>query len=255
MKRLLLILAAIVGMSLAGSSMAETIYEVQHNDTNQGSGDDCYPSPLVGNAVTISGIVTAVEPPPYTNFWLEDPANGLWSGIYVYDNTVHPSRGDSVTITADVYEYYGMTELQNITSSTAHSSGNPLPDTIEISTGTLAGGCSATAEAYEGLLVKVRNVVVTQTADAYGQWYVDDGSGACQIEDGIYHYEPGLGDQIGAITGVVTYSFDEYEINPRDGNDIIPAQTPHVLSTSPAQNELNVAIFTDISIVFDVDMD
>ncbi|NIM97663.1 MAG: hypothetical protein GTO24_06155, partial [candidate division Zixibacteria bacterium] len=33
------------------------------------------------------------------------------------------------------------------------------------------------------------------------------------------------------------------------------AQTPHVVSTSPAQNELNVPVSTNISVTFDVDMD
>jgi hypothetical protein len=33
------------------------------------------------------------------------------------------------------------------------------------------------------------------------------------------------------------------------------AQTPHVVSTAPAQNELNVVLFTDISVMFDIDMD
>ena len=33
------------------------------------------------------------------------------------------------------------------------------------------------------------------------------------------------------------------------------AQTPHVISTSPAQNELNVPVDASISVTFDIDMD
>ena len=33
------------------------------------------------------------------------------------------------------------------------------------------------------------------------------------------------------------------------------AQTPHVVSTSPAQNELNVPVSSSISVTFDMDMD
>ena len=33
------------------------------------------------------------------------------------------------------------------------------------------------------------------------------------------------------------------------------AQTPHVVSTTPAQNALNVPLSTDISVTFDIDMD
>ncbi len=224
MKRFLIAIALLGLLAITHSLMATTIYEVQHNETNQGSGNNCYPSPLVGQTVAISGVVTAVKSGSYPNFWMEDASDGLWNGIYVYDASVSPSRGDSVTITAKVYEYYGMTEMKEVSSFTIHSNDNPLPDTIEISTGTLAGGCSATAEAYEGLLVRVNDVVVTQTVDQYGQWYVDDGSDECQIEDGLFHYEPDLGDTIGAIVGVVTYSYSEYEINPRDMDDIIPVE-------------------------------
>ena len=33
------------------------------------------------------------------------------------------------------------------------------------------------------------------------------------------------------------------------------AQTPHVVSTTPAQNTLNVSVTTNISVTFDIDMD
>ncbi len=224
MKRILTVFVLLGLLAITSSVVATTIYDVQHNETNQGTGNDCYPSPLFLQSVTISGVVTAVKSGSYPDFWMEDPSDGLWSGVYVYDVSVNPSIGDSLTITALDTEYYGMTEMKNVTSFTIHSHDNALPDTVEISTGTLAGGCSATAEAYEGLLVRVNNVVVTDTADQYGQWYVDDGSGECQIEDGLFHYEPDLGDTIGAIVGVVTYSFSEYEINPRDMDDIIPIE-------------------------------
>jgi len=36
---------------------------------------------------------------------------------------------------------------------------------------------------------------------------------------------------------------------------LIFAQTPHIISTSPAQNELNVSADIDISATFNIDMD
>ena len=50
------IFVAVLVLGLPWVGTATTIYDVQYNETNQGSGDDCYPSPLDGQQVTISGI-------------------------------------------------------------------------------------------------------------------------------------------------------------------------------------------------------
>ena len=212
---------AVLVLGLPWVGTATTIYDVQYNETNQGSGDDCYPSPLDGQQVTISGIVTAVMTGLYQNFWLEDFDNGLWGGVFIFDSTIKPSRGDSLTITATPDEYYGLTEMKSLSSFEIHSSANDLPAAEDISTGDLAGGCNAHSEAYEGMLVRVRDVVVTQGIDGHGQWYVDDGSGECEIDDDLFHYEPAVGEHIDAIVGLADYSYEEYELIPRDADDII----------------------------------
>jgi hypothetical protein len=198
---------------------ATTIYDVQYNETTQGTGDDCYSSPLDGQVVTIEGIVTAVKSGQFPNFWLEDASGGLWQGVYIFDSTIDPSRGDRVSLSASVDEYYGMTEIKNVTSSEIISSGNTVPDPVDISTADLAGGCNATAEACEGVLVRVNNVTCTTLPNDYGEWYVDDGSGQCQIDDYLYEHSPALGDTFDFIVGVVQYGFGEYEINPRSAAD------------------------------------
>lgn len=199
------------------SALATTIYDIQYTDY---PGDGTYPSPLNGQTVTVSGIVTAVKSGTYQNFYIEEDPGGAWHGVYVYDSTVKPALGDSVTITVKVDEYYGLTELKNVSSYTIHSHNNPLPGPTEVSTVSIGGG-GFEAEGYEGVLMIVRNVTVTQTADDHGQWYVNDGSGQCQIEDGLYHYEPSMGETFAAILGVGSYGFGEYEINPRDASDLV----------------------------------
>ena len=93
--RRLALLTLVVGFALAPAmGLATTIYDVQYNETTQGTGDDCYPSPLDAQQVTVSGIVTAVVPGAYPNFWIEEAAGGAWRGVYVYDTTVDPARGD-----------------------------------------------------------------------------------------------------------------------------------------------------------------
>jgi hypothetical protein len=197
-----------------------TIYEVQFNNTTPGTGDDCYPSPLVGETIVIEGIVTALDRDFGDTYYIQD-ADSLWSGVYCYATNHFPDRGDRVRLTTGLQEYYGMTEMINATVDSI-SAGNPMPAIRDITPDSLDGGCNAWSEQYEGMLVRIQNVTCTQEADQYGQWYVTDGVATCEIEDGCWHYEPNLGEQFDYIIGVVTYSFSEYEINPRDEFDIPP---------------------------------
>jgi hypothetical protein len=219
-RRLLILAVAALSLAIPVRGLTTTIFDVQYNESDQGAGNDCYPSVHGGETVTVSGVVTAVFPGNYPNFYLQDPAGTVWSGIYFYDTTVDPMRGDSVTVTAVVEEYYGMTELKDVAQFAIHSSGNAVPEPADITTGTLAGGCGVLAEAYEGVLVRISAAVVTRLPDEHGQWYVDDGTGECQIDDGMFSYGPSLGDTIDAITGPVDYGYNEYGILPRDASDI-----------------------------------
>ena len=76
-------------------------------------------------------------------------------------------------------------------------------------------------EEFESVLVKVEQVTVTQEPDTYGNWEVDDGSGACVVGPlGSYTYVPVLDDFIFAMTGVVDFTFGSFKLEPRDDDDI-----------------------------------
>ena len=95
-------------------------------------------SPHTGEVVVTTGIVTAVYPnSSVKGFFLEEKPGGPWSGIFVYTANQPPSvvRGDSIWITAEVSEYYGLTELKNITDITVIASSVGVPDPIVLSTG------------------------------------------------------------------------------------------------------------------------
>jgi predicted extracellular nuclease len=70
-------------------------------------------------------------------------------------------NGDSVLVTGTVQEQFDVTRLGNITAVVKVSSGNPEPAAVVRTTGNLnvANG-AASAEAYEGMLVKLRNARV-----------------------------------------------------------------------------------------------
>ena len=192
-----------------------SIYDIQIAST-AGSGDDCYSSSYDGQTVTVSATVTGAENGKY---YIKDK-DGAWNGVYVYSSSQSPAVGDSVEITAEVDEYYGLTELKNVSAYSTISSGGTVTPT-DISTGDLTGGCSATGEQWEGVLVKLTNVTVTAVPDNNNQWYVNDGSGACQIDDGMFQYTPTSGQTFDLIVGIVDYGYSEYGVNPRSGDDIV----------------------------------
>ncbi|MGQ9810661.1 MAG: FlgD immunoglobulin-like domain containing protein [bacterium] len=197
-------------------------------------GDDT--SYVMGQARNVTGIVTAGRGVYKDNLFVVQDASGPWSGIYVYDPSysLPAETGDSVTIAGKVIEYYGLTELMVIGGCyEEHSSGHTLPAPVEIPTGNLSTG-SAFAESYEGVLVKVDSVSVTNEDLGYGEWEINDGSGACIVDDEAYYfYNPRNGDLLESITGVVYYSYGTYKIEPRGDDDIVGPPLIYSLRFTP----------------------
>lgn len=225
----------------------QTIYDLQYSTQMApglgcGTGDECYPSSLCGQEATISGVVTAVRSfSSYPNFYLQDANSSLWSGIYSYvpGGFETLNVGDEVTVTAEVTEYYGFTELINISTHTVLSSGNSIEPT-DVQTGDFPiGQCSSTAEPYEGVLVRVSNVEVLTAPDQYGSWTVTDGTGECKIDDYMFagtSPSPQVGDQFASIVGVVDYSYSDYKIQPRGIFDLDDGSGPNIVSIYDIQN-------------------
>ncbi|MCD4795867.1 MAG: hypothetical protein K8R49_01670 [Candidatus Cloacimonetes bacterium] len=225
-KKYAIILFLIFLSSIAFSDYV-SIYDIQY--TEAASGD----SPYNGQVVTTSGIVTGYGYDE-EKYFISMPEGGAWKGIYVYDYSNVPDPGDEVEITATVDEYYNLTELTSISEFSVLSTGNSIPDAVQITTDELAS-----EEMYEGVLVTVSNVVVTETPDSFNEWYVDDGSGECQIDDGFYEYlNPQTGDEFIFITGLVDYGFGYYGLNPRDANDFVLGGIGAIVYENyPATNE------------------
>jgi predicted extracellular nuclease len=190
-----------------------TCYEVQ----GQASG-----SPYEGETVSVTGIVTVGGGEFYSSSAayavIQDAGGSEWSGLVLFGNSVSGLvRGDSVTVTGEVQEYYGLTELSYIDAVEVHSQGHSIPAATQLTTGELAG-----EEKWEGVLVTVSDVTVTSDPDQYNQFYVDDGSGDYLVDDlGDYTYEATQGDNLQSITGVDWYSYDEFKLQPRDDVDIV----------------------------------
>ncbi|MBU8891633.1 MAG: lamin tail domain-containing protein [Bacteroidales bacterium] len=164
-----------------------------------------------GHIVITSGIVTAIDG---GNYFIQD-GTGEWNGIQVNDGTNTPAIGDSITIEASVEEDYDLTRLNSVTSYTLNNSGNTLPDASVITTVTLG-------ESYEGVLVKIIDAEVTNPDASFGQYEINDGSGALLTDDDIYAYAPVANDDI-TITGIGHYSYSERKLLARDADDILSA--------------------------------
>lgn len=143
----------------------------------QGSGAK---SPLAGTAVTTSGVVTKLI---NNGFYLQDPIGdndaATSDGIFVFTSTAPTvAVGDQVTVSANVLEYSvsssaasqanPLTELSSVAAITVNSSGNAVPQPVEVSLAALA--TQAGMERYEGMLVRITDALTVNQTNFVGSW-------------------------------------------------------------------------------------
>ena len=199
-----------------GTSNTVSVYDIQHTATDASS--------YVGQPISTGGVVSAVKTGAY---WIQN-GSGPWSGVYVYDNTHTPAIGDSITFSAIVDEYFGLTELKSISNYSLVSSGN----TVHVTTLDIP---DTQLEMYEGVLCKVVNVECTAMPDTYMEWKVGDGMDDLKVVDLIFAYTPTLGTFYD-ITGVMYYNFNERKIQPRSAADVS-------VHTGIKENEINAYVY------------
>ncbi len=190
-----------------------TIYDIQYTTDPSGN------SPYVDSVVTVQGIATVSQAVFAAREYFIQDGEGPWNGIMIYDTdtTRGIKEGDLLKVTGTVSEYYGKTEIGYIDSLRVISQGNELPSPYFVQTGDVD-----TTEAYEGVLVRCADVVVTDPNIGFGEWLIDDGSGECRVDDQAnYSYNPVLNDSIMYILGIVDYSYGDFKIEPRGDKDII----------------------------------
>ncbi len=151
----------------ATQALAVPIVEI-HRNTSAGQ-------PLnLGSPVTISGIVTSPDG-IFSTFncetYIQDETAGInfWvSGAY---GTYNLALGDSVTVTATIAFYSGLTELGTSTPEVTlvkHSSGNLVPDPLVITCSDLNFTMQPDyTEPNEGRLIRINNLTIVS-----GTWPV-----------------------------------------------------------------------------------
>ncbi|WP_293951883.1 ExeM/NucH family extracellular endonuclease [uncultured Corynebacterium sp.] len=135
-----------------GQARALSIAEIQ------GAGDA---TPVAGELVTTEGVVTAVySEGGFNGYYIQTPGTGAElksagdasDGIFIYvgSGAVFPTVGDSVVVTGEAAEHYGLTQLKNITATTPDEDFEAVvPAAID----TMPAD-PAVREAYEGMLLQ-----------------------------------------------------------------------------------------------------
>ncbi|SVA38285.1 uncharacterized protein METZ01_LOCUS91139, partial [marine metagenome] len=225
-------------------STVTAIYDIQY--VSDPETDDA--SPLNGQEVTISGVVTA-------EFWGSDQyrymhvqdAEGPWNGIVCFNyggwdsfafvdddgsSVTGPAEGDSVTLTGTVEEYNNLTELIDITEGIVHGPANGSISIVNVATGDVG-------EAHEGCLIEVEDVTVDDPDLGYGEWSADDGSGSVRFDDKWdYFFYPEQGQNLAEVEGVVDYGYGNYKIQPRLARDVVEADDTETVRIQRIQQVL-----------------
>lgn len=170
------------------------------------------------DAVTVSGIVTS--PNTGSGFYMAD-APGAWAGIWVYHNgTSEAVPGDVVDVTATLIEFNELTELDASKGSVVITGTAPVPaaDLVDISV--LSN--PATAEAFEGVLVELTSVSITDANpdapdDDFGEWEMN---ASLRGDDYFYDPDPQQGATYASMKGIFIYTFGQYKLAPRFPADV-----------------------------------
>ncbi len=243
MKRLFVVALMLGFAGFANAQIQTTIYQIQSDRDSTGA------SLWVDSVVTVSGVVVAgYGVTGSRNFFLEMSQGGPWSGIMVYipssAGTFPVQVGDSLTITGTVYEYYGNTELiVNDTTNIVRNGTGTVPPPAIISTAHLDTSATSSygpdsAEAYEGVLVRIENAFVTDTTAPHNGFWITDGDGFAIVYNS-YTYVPHIGDPLN-VTGIVHTHYGWYKLRPRSIDDIEVLSQHISVVYSTSRTSLNV---------------
>lgn len=173
-------------------------------------------SVAIGESVTITG---AVVTSPHTfgdeGFFIQDPAGGPKSGLYVWSASgvagVYAEEGDEVTVTGSVSDYYGWTELVIGSPTDVTITGSAdVPAPVE-----LDSGSGVNWDDYESVLVRLKN----QTVDSVNEYGTGLLSSGINVDNGFVNLDYSCRGTYDELQGIIFYSYKEWSINARTQDD------------------------------------
>ncbi len=210
------------------------IARIQDRSHEQAVARDC--------EVTVEGVVVTspvFDTSGQPSFYVGEPAGGQYSGIFVWANGLDASgiaQGTSLNITGTYAEYYDNSQIVATDLTVTGSAELPAPADM---TPAEINDAGPLAEAYEGVLVQVADVVTTQEVlpgsdgEDHGDFLVaamaapDDElvvgwqmrhAFACLDCQDDQREE---GQRFDTITGLLDYSYSHYRLQPRTVDDLV----------------------------------
>jgi len=211
---------------------------------------DGFVSPLKDQYVDTYGVVTADYQDELSHgFFVQDPEGdgnpATSDGLYIkygWDVNV----GDYVKLSGKVSEYYGLTEMYK-PYITIISTGNPLPEPVELNPPIDDYASDVYYETLEGMLVSAKRIRAVAGTDPYGEVaavrsdtgikrvFQDDPAGTGEIifidDGGGCLVNVRTGNTIVGLVGPLDYTYDEYKVLPSADNP------PRVFSEAWAESD------------------
>jgi len=200
-----------------------TLSNLRHNNT------EGIPT-FIDQTITVSGVITANEVFGEQLAYLQDEHAGI--SLYGSEFSSQLTKGDSVSLTAKVSQFNGLTQLayNSESSQIAIHHNTNLPESQTVSISAIKDQTWDNYEILEGKLVTLKGIRFVESGTFSGNTNYSITNGKDTLNLRVYAHtnivDQKIPDKKVTITGVVgqydhTIPYDEgYQILPRDTNDI-----------------------------------
>jgi hypothetical protein len=205
-----------------------------------------------GAKVTVSGVVTAVANKTFFVQVPKDEQNQQYgyqySGIMAFVASSNPSgltipvRGDLVSVSGTIQNYYGQLQLSSISNVTILAHQTPVPPPAA-TTPEAIGTQGPDREKYEGVLVAVSGTVTalnpaagTGDQNPTNEFVLN---GALRVNDFMYLASPfpTVGEEMDA-QGILRLANEHWKLEPRDALDLTRSVIPDPEGGKPVLTEV-----------------
>ncbi len=242
---------------LVKNAGVKSIRDIQFNPLN---GND---SPLRNyklTGISVTGIVMSTTQLVDLGLVYIQDGEDKWSGILLGAPGINTlQRGDKITITAaKVVENFSLTRLDSITY-TIISTSNPLYNAVtDLAFDSVASYKYNYTEPYESMLLKYNNMLVADVnpdvPSNHGEWTITNTAGGLQLRCDDYSNDilPHGGFNIDSLTvgqnlqyiyGILTYTFSNWKLLPRNKDDIAGYKTIYTGLNAMLDNRAEVKAY------------